>query len=232
MNYEFWVLALAWYGVLLFSFIVHEVAHGFAALKLGDPTAYSQGQVTFDPIAHIRREPVGMVIVPLVSFLMFHFMMGWASTPIDPHWAHHHRRKAAVMSLAGPAANLLLVLIAAVVIKAGIAAGIFVPPDAIGFTRLVDATGEGLIHSLAVLVGIFFTLNLILLSFNLIPFPPLDGSDILNFFLPEKVAVAYMQLLGRPQYRLMGLLAAWLLFPHIFSAIYYAAIQLLYPGMY
>ncbi|HUT29642.1 MAG TPA: site-2 protease family protein [Sedimentisphaerales bacterium] len=106
-------LAAVWYVVLLVSFVFHEAAHGLAAMKLGDPTAYEHGQVTLDPLPHIRKEPFGMVVMPIISYVLAGWMIGWASTPYDPFWAQRHRRRAALMALAGPAANLILVFTSA-----------------------------------------------------------------------------------------------------------------------
>ncbi len=94
-------LATVWYAVFIVSLTFHEAAHAFAALKFGDPTAYYQGQVTLDPIPHIRRSPFGMVIVPIVSFILGGWMIGWASAPYDPYWADSNRRKAALMGYGG-----------------------------------------------------------------------------------------------------------------------------------
>ena len=101
---------LLWYFVFLYSTVCHEAAHAWVALKLGDDTAYQGGQVSLDPIPHIRREPWGMVLVPLVTFFMnaangATWMMGWASAPYNPQWAERHPRSAAWMALAGPAAD-------------------------------------------------------------------------------------------------------------------------------
>src|SRR5437588_6666691 len=93
-------LGLTWFLVFLFSTTLHEAGHALAAYRLGDPTAYHGGQVSLSPLPHIRREPVGMLIVPLVSFALSRgsWMMGWASAPYDPDWAHHHPRRAAIMA--------------------------------------------------------------------------------------------------------------------------------------
>ena len=107
------LLGIVWYVVLLFSLTFHEAGHAWAALRGGDRTAYRGGQVSLDPIPHIRREPFGTVIFPLLAYSLGGWMIGWASTPYDPAWAHAHPRRAGWMSLAGPASNLLLVLVAA-----------------------------------------------------------------------------------------------------------------------
>jgi hypothetical protein len=87
--------ALLWYVALLFSLCCHEAAHAWAAKRGGDPTAYLGGQVSLDPRPHIRREPFGTVIMPLFAFVAAGWMIGWASTPFDPHWAVRYPRRAA-----------------------------------------------------------------------------------------------------------------------------------------
>ena len=81
-------LAVIWYAVLVFSLTFHEAAHAWAAQRGGDLTAYVLGQVTLDPRPHIRREPFGMVLVPLLFFATSGWMIGWASTPFDARWAY------------------------------------------------------------------------------------------------------------------------------------------------
>src|SRR4030042_794036 len=107
---EYAALGVIWYIVFIVSTTFHEACHGFAAVKLGDPTAYHHGLVTLDPLPHIKRSPFGMVIIPILSFALSGWMIGWASAPFDPYWALSNRKKAAWMALAGPGANLILVL--------------------------------------------------------------------------------------------------------------------------
>ena len=228
MNYI--ALAIAWYVVFLISATFHEAAHGFAAIKLGDPTAYYHGLVTFDPVPHIKRSPFGMVVVPVLSFLLGGWMIGWASAPYDLYWAQRHRRKAALMSLAGPAANLILVLAAALTIRAGILLGIFHAPETITFSQVTATTSPGFANSMAVLTSILFSLNLILLFFNLIPLPPLDGSNVLLFLLSDKAADYYTRFLYQPTYQIIGLVVAWQFFNIAFGPIHTLALNMLYPG--
>src|SRR5690348_11364762 len=110
------VLGLIRYLIFLFSTTCHEASHAFAAKLGGDLTAAHGGQVSLNPVPHIRREPFGMVIVPLISLISGGGVIGWASAPYDPAWQQRHPRRAAWMSLAGPAANLALVLIAVLAI--------------------------------------------------------------------------------------------------------------------
>ena len=120
-------VGVIWYVVFLFSTVLHEAAHALVARLGGDRTA--DDQVTIDPTPHLQREPVGMILVPILSYSANQWMMGWASTPYDPSWARTHPHRAARMALAGPAANLLLAVIAAVLIKLGIAYGWFTAPS-------------------------------------------------------------------------------------------------------
>jgi len=147
----------AWYLAFLFSTTLHEASHALAALKLGDDTAHRGGQVTLDPIPHIRREPLGMVVVPIVSYLMGGWMIGWASAPYDPEWARRNPRRAALMALAGPSANLLICVIAAILIRLGIHLGWFDAPEQISnATRIVSANRQGLCELAAILSASFF----------------------------------------------------------------------------
>jgi len=223
-------MAAVWYVVLLASFVFHEAAHGFAALKLGDPTAYHNGQVTLDPVPHIRREPFGMVVMPILSYVLAGFMIGWASAPYDPYWARAHRKKAALMAMAGPASNLALVLVAAMVVRAGMLFGFFRAPDTITFTQVTASNASGLANSAAIVVSILFSLNLLLMVFNLIPLPPLDGSNVLMFFLKDSAAERYDMLLSQPGFRIIGLIVAWRMLNFVYGPIHLLAINLLYPG--
>ncbi len=110
---------LIYYAVFLFSTTLHEAAHAWAALRGGDPTAYHGGQVTLDPLPHIRREPVGMVVLPILSVIVSGWPFGFASAPYDPNWALRHPKRAAWMALAGPAANLSLVAGSILLIRIG-----------------------------------------------------------------------------------------------------------------
>ena len=224
------ILGTGWYAIFLLSLTFHEFAHALAAVKLGDRTAYYYGQVTLDPLPHIRREPFGMVIIPVFSFFLSGWMIGWASTPYDPDWGRTFRKKAALMSLAGPAGNLILVLIAAFIIRIGILAGFFRVPDAVTFDNVTAASSSGLTKGLAVLVSILFSLNLILLVFNLLPLPPLDGSNLFLLFLSDSAAERYRNFLRNPTHSLIGLIIAWQVFGPIFRHIHTFALNMLYHG--
>src|SRR4051794_20842391 len=137
-------LGLIWYVVFLFSTTCHEAAHAFVANREGDSTAFDGGQGTLHPLPHIKREPFGMVLFPIASFLMGGWMMGWASAPYDPAWSARYPHRAAKMALAGPGANFVLALLGAVGIYMGLWAGAFHPPASANFTHIVSAAKPGL----------------------------------------------------------------------------------------
>src|SRR5258707_7583830 len=103
--------ALAYYVVFLFSTTLHEAAHAWAAKLGGDLTAYHGGQVTLDPRPHIKREPIGMLVLPLLSSLASGWPFGFASAPFDPAWALKHPKRAAWIGLAGAGRQLLAALV-------------------------------------------------------------------------------------------------------------------------
>jgi Zn-dependent protease len=219
----------AWYVAFLFSTTVHEASHALAALRLGDDTAHRGGQVTLDPIPHIQREPIGMVAVPIISYLMGGWMVGWASAPYDPRWANRYPKRAALMAIAGPASNLLLVIAAAIAIRLGIVFGFFQAPMFVSSTQMVAGHSEGITQTIATLLSIFFSLNLLLFAFNLIPLPPLDGSAIPLLFLSDAASEKYSEFMQSPGMRMMGLVIAWQLFGRVYPSVQNVAIRLLYP---
>ncbi len=221
---------MMWYLVFLFSTVVHESAHAFAAYKLGDETAYHNGQVTLDPIPHIRQEPIGTVAVPILSFMTGGWMFGWASCPYDPYWARNHPDRSAIMSLAGPLSNLGLMLCAGMLIRLGMAMDWFYAPGRINYTQVTAATQDGTLATVATLLSILFTLNTILFVFNLLPLPPLDGSGIVPLFLSKDRAVGYMDFIQNGPFMMMGLLIAWQAFGHVFRPIHTLLLNILYPG--
>jgi Zn-dependent protease len=215
-------LGALWYLAFLFSTTLHEAAHAWAALRMGDPTAYHGGQVSLNPLPHVRREPFGMVLVPILVFSLSGWMLGWASAPYDPEWADRQPKRAALMALAGPAANLSLLLLSSVAILAGIAAGLLAPVPGDTLATLVRASelGGGPSSGLdagATFLSILFVLNLILFLFNLLPLPPMDGSAALPLVMSDRLAIAYRQSLRHPGIALAGLLLAWWVFPYLFG---------------
>lgn len=223
-------LGIIWYLMFILSTAAHEAAHAFTAFKFGDRTAWLGGQVTLNPVPHMKREPFGMVVVPLLSYAMGGWMIGWASAPYDPYWAQRYPKQAAIMGLAGPAADLFLVILAGVLIRIGLATGFFQIPETLSFTQMVMGGSDGISHGLAVGVSILFTLNLLLMVFNLIPLPPLDGTSAMEFILSGESLYKYRSLVHESGLRTFGILIAWYIMKIIFPPIHLAAVNLLYLG--
>jgi Zn-dependent protease len=147
-------------AILILSIVVHEVAHGYAAAALGDPTARYAGRLTLNPLSHL--DPIGSVVLPLVTYFSGGFIFGWAKpVPYNPYNLRHGQWGEALVALAGPASNIALALFFGVLIR-------FAP------------ISETFI-SVAALVA-FVNINLAV--FNMVPIPPLDGSKVLFAFLP------------------------------------------------
>jgi Zn-dependent protease len=231
MNSDSILLGVTWYVVFLLSTTCHEAAHALAAKLGGDLTAFHGGQVSLDPIPHVRREPFGMVLFPVLSYLIGGWMMGWASAPYDPLWAQRHPRRAAWMSLAGPGANFTLTIVAALLIHVGIWIGLFEPPDSANFTTLAAALKPGAAEGAAKLLSIMFSLNLLLGVFNLLPVPPLDGFGAIPLLLSEKSAARFQEMGTQMRgFTIFGLLIAWKIFDPLFDPIFTLALRALYPG--
>jgi Zn-dependent protease len=231
MNPDSLLLGVTWFAVFLLSTTCHEAAHALAAKLGGDLTAFHGGQVSLDPLPHIRREPFGMVVFPILSFLVGGWMMGWASVPYDPCWAHRHPRRAAWMSLAGPGANLALAIFAALSIRVGIWTGAFAHPYSASFTHIAEAVRPGAAEGAATILSVMFSLNLLLCIFNLLPIPPLDGFGVIALFLREESAQRFQELgFQMGGFSMIGLIIAWQVFDPICDPIFTLGLRALYPG--
>ncbi len=223
---------LTFYVVFLFSTTLHEAAHAWAAKLGGDLTAYHGGQVSLDPLPHVRREPFGMVILPLLTALTMGFPIGFASAPYDPAWAQKYPKRSAWMALAGPGANLLLVLLAGIAIRAGDFAGIFNAPNRISFGHIVGTDGGPAMAAIAFFLGTMFSMNLLLAAFNLLPFPPMDGSAAIPLLVGEEKGRVWQNLIWRtPALNFVGYFLAWQVFGYIFSPLFNGSLAVLYPGV-
>ena len=219
------------YVVFLLSTTCHEAAHSLVAKWGGDTTALEGGQVSLNPLPHIRREPFGMVVMPLIGIASQTGIIGWASAPYDPLWSQRHPKRAAWMSLAGPAANFGLAIIAGLLMRIGIAIGSFVPMSP-SFTEIVGpSTPGGIGEGVATILSIFFSLNILLGFFNLIPFPPLDGYGVLGLFTTASGAL-WLQDFRKKMgvFSIIGLVLAWQVFDRVYPAIFVNGIRLFYFG--
>ena len=210
-------IGFLFYVVFLFSTTCHEAAHALVAKWGGDLTAWEGGQVTLNPLPHMRRELYGMVVFPLLSFFLLQgAMIGWASAPYDPNWARKYPRRAAWMALAGPATNYLLMLIAVVAIYA------------IRNTDLWTSAATGRSTPLATILMMCFSLNLLLGTFNLLPIQPLDGSSGIMLLMSEDTARKYIDWMRVNNFAFAGLLVGLLLFRYIYTPIEAIAMQLFF----
>jgi Zn-dependent protease len=201
-----------WFVVFLFSLTLHEGAHALVARLGGDDTAYLGGQVTLNPLPHIRREPFGTILVPILSFFWVGWMMGWASTPFDPAWAGRHPRAHAAMSAAGPAANLLIALLAFFGLSVMRHSGILERPEVLSLSQLArpaPGQADSILQPVSMALSVALGLNVLLFIFNLLPLPPLDGSGVVQGLFPGTAGRLVDTLRSNPMMSLMGLLVAW-----------------------
>ena len=164
-----------WVLPVLFAITVHEVAHGWVARMLGDPTAMMLGRLTLNPVRHV--DPLGTILVPGVMLLFSGFVFGWAK-PVPVTWENLHKpkRDMALVALAGPAANLVMAVLWAIVARLGIVLS--------GASPVLDWFAKPLFEMGK--AGII--INVLLMILNLLPLPPLDGGRILTGVLPGPMA--------------------------------------------
>jgi len=181
---------------LLFAMVLHEYAHGWVAYRCGDPTAKLQGRLTMNPLAHI--DPFGTVILPLLCLLMpGGFFLGWAKpVPVDPRLMHQPRRDMALVAAAGPGMNLILAIGSALLFTSLLSLDASVAQywSSNDETPAPRSLQTMITLPLAVMAVYSLLINVLLMLFNLIPIPPLDGGRILTCLLPSKPALALMRL--------------------------------------
>ena len=191
--------------------VLHEMAHGFAAYKLGDPTAKNSGRLSFNPLKHI--DPFGTVIMPLFLMVMNMPIFGYAKpVPYNPRYFKDPRKGDLIVGLAGPLANLALALVGAL-LMIGMSHGIdalAISNRALALSIVDSAVFTAIFYSF---LPLFITINLFLMFFNLIPIPPLDGSSIFAFVLPARYLPKYYRV---QQYALPVFLVVCILLPEIF----------------
>ncbi len=215
-----------WFVATLLSLTLHEAMHALLGRLGGDETAAEQ--VTLDPTPHIRREPFGMLLVPVLSFFFMGggWMIGWASAPYDPRWAVAHPKRAAFMALGGPLGNLLIAGVAAGVLHAMIAAGHWTAAFG-GLEELAVASG-GEATALTTFVSILFSVNVLLAAFNLLPVPPLDGYAVVPLFLTDKGTRRWFALFEDRSAAIIGIVIAWVVFGRLAWKVWELAVRTLY----
>lgn len=168
-----------WALPVLFAITVHEVAHGWVAKQLGDPTAMMLGRLTLNPLKHI--DPIGTVLVPLaLIFMHAGVLFGWAKpVPITAENLRHPKRDMALVAAAGPVSNLVMAILWALIMKAAL----MLPDGLRGLTLPLTYMGWAGIN-----------INVLLMVLNLLPVPPLDGSRVVAGFLPDRLAWKYSRI--------------------------------------
>lgn len=167
-----------WVIPVLFAITVHETAHGWMALRLGDPTAKMLGRLSLNPIRHI--DPIGTILVPGVMLMLGGFLFGWAK-PVPITWENlrQPKRDMALVAAAGPLSNLVMALFWALLARLGLV--------------IADFSGDLAMYMMySGVAGVF--INLILMLLNLLPLPPLDGSRVATALLPGPLAYRYSRL--------------------------------------
>ncbi len=166
-----------WIIPVLFAITLHEVAHGWVAYRLGDPTAKSRGRLTLNPLKHV--DPMGTLVVPLLLAMVSPFIMGWAKpVPVEPRYFKSPMLDMALVAAAGPVSNFFMACFWAMFIQ--LITMLVSPSATLAF--LAEMGKNGII------------INIVLMVLNLLPIPPLDGGRVVAGILPPSLAQPYMKL--------------------------------------
>jgi Zn-dependent protease len=198
--------------VLIFSIVLHEVAHGYAADALGDPTARLSGRLTLNPVPHM--DPLGSIILPaLLIFTHSPILFGWAKpVPYNPFNLKNKRWGEAIVAGAGSATNLLIALLFGLLVRFG--------------------ADFGLDAAALALAGTVTFVNLFLGLFNLIPFPPLDGFTVLRGILPWRIAPALTRVEERvARAGILSLILFLLIFSYLFAVPFFKMVIFLFTTL-
>jgi len=177
----------------LFALSVHEASHAWMASRLGDQTARMLGRVTLNPLSHI--DPIGTILMPAIAFFTGNAMIGWAKpTPVDARFFRNYMRDDILTTLAGPLSNMLIATCSFIVLVVLA----FASPTAHGIVKELGyfsySESDSIFLPICILLHVFVQINILLTIFNLLPFPPLDGSHVVQHFLPEGIRSIYSQM--------------------------------------
>jgi Zn-dependent protease len=191
--------------VLLLAISCHEAGHAWMSYKFGDDTAYMLGRVTINPVKH--TDPIGTLLIPIVAFILGSVggalgsipLIGWGKpTPVNPRKWTNYKWGNVMVSIAGIGANLILATIGFAIFKSLLEFHVIT----------ADNIDSGLMKPLIILLQYLIMLNVSLAVFNLLPFPPLDGSKVLSTFLPESFQPVFA-LLEQYGFLILMLLVYW-----------------------
>jgi Zn-dependent protease len=211
--------------VLLLAISAHEAAHAWMSYKFGDDTARLLGRITLNPVAH--TDPIGTLLIPIVMFIFGHIggplgaipLIGWGKpTPVNPLRWRNKDLANVMVSIAGILANLLIAVITFTVFKILL------------MTQTIQRMSESTVEPVALLLGYMLIMNVSLAVFNLLPFPPLDGSKILDTFLPPSMRPA-LEFLEQYGYIILILLIYVGVFNAIISPVLKGVYYLLFLGV-
>jgi len=175
MHLTFIQKIVIWALPVLFAITIHEVAHGWVASKLGDKTALMLGRLTLNPFKHI--DLIGTILVPLILLTFSNFIFGWAKpVPINPRNFQHRRRDMLLVAIAGPFTNLLMAFIWGGIMKLGL---------------IMMGVNNSWALPIVLMGQAGILINVVLMVFNLIPIPPLDGSHFISALIPGRWAYHY-----------------------------------------
>ena len=168
--------------VLIFSIVLHEVAHGWVALRQGDDTAAMLGRLTLNPIPHL--DPIGSLLVPAILLLIpGGFVFGWAKpVPVNPRKFRNYKRGDILVSLAGVTVNFILGIVFALVLAGAVWGSRVMPELGSAWSVMMEMAQFGIL------------INFVLMLFNLLPIPPLDGSHVMYHLLPPRLGMRYREL--------------------------------------
>jgi Zn-dependent protease len=202
---ETFIFGLVLIPALIVAIVFHEVAHGYMARLLGDPTASERGRLTLNPIAHV--DPIGTLLVPGALALLGGPVFGWAKpVPVNKWRLDNPRYGMMAVAAAGPGSNFVLASVGAVLLGLSMPAGLGFGGDMeAGAALLVNGLGEP--QWLATGLFYFILVNIFLGLFNLLPIPPFDGSHIVGGLLPERMRAGWEKLQGVGMALLIGLIA-------------------------
>ncbi|HMJ09535.1 MAG TPA: site-2 protease family protein [Pyrinomonadaceae bacterium] len=202
--------------VLLLAISAHEAGHAWMSYKFGDDTAFMLGRVTLNPLKH--TDPIGTLLIPILGFAFGAMggavgripLIGWGiPTPVNPRKWRNYKTANVMVSIAGIGANLILALIGFVIFKGLLEGGAIT----------AENVGSGLMRPVVILLQYMIMLNISLAIFNLLPFPPLDGSKVLSTFLPESFQ-PFFQLLEQYGFLILLLLIYWGLLGYVIQPVY------------